>query len=318
MRISTYKQNPQRQIRNILAVYPTAIIVVETFTGTKFYGRKELDEKILKKIEPGDLIVFDAADRMSRDADEGFILYEDLFFKNINLVFLKNPEINTDVYREARAKCIELSFSSGDSAIDELMDGIATAVNKYIMEVAKRQIKIAFEKAEHEVNALHERTKEGIETARRNGKQIGQRPGIKIDTKKSIHAKAVLLQHSKTFGGILKNDELTKLTDTTMKTLLKYKKELTEEIYSSSFDETITKYKKLSNDLKKGLRSAIPLIIFLLFRKRYFVSNECFNRCKKRNFLILQWFFNIFISCYPVQKNIFLNTNLAYEFLSAI
>ena len=64
VRISTYKQNPQRQIRNILAVYPTAIIVIETFTGTKFYGRKELDEKILKKIEPGDLIVFDAADRM--------------------------------------------------------------------------------------------------------------------------------------------------------------------------------------------------------------------------------------------------------------
>ena len=41
-RISTAKQNIDRQVRNILAVYPKAKIIKETFTGTKFQGRKEL------------------------------------------------------------------------------------------------------------------------------------------------------------------------------------------------------------------------------------------------------------------------------------
>ena len=94
-RISTGKQNIERQVRNILAAYPSAIIVKETFTGTKFQGRKELD-KILSKIRTGDTIIFDSVSRMSRNAEEGFSLYEELFTKGVNLVFLKEPHINTD------------------------------------------------------------------------------------------------------------------------------------------------------------------------------------------------------------------------------
>ena len=87
-RISTTKQNIDRQVRNILAVYPDAKIVKETYTGIKFQGRKELD-KILKKVKTGDTIVFDSVSRMSRTADEGFRLYQELFEQGINLVFLK-------------------------------------------------------------------------------------------------------------------------------------------------------------------------------------------------------------------------------------
>ena len=74
-RISTNKQNIERQVRNILAVHPDAAIVREVFTGTKFQGRKELD-KILRQVKPGDMIVFDSVSRMSRDAEEGFREYE--------------------------------------------------------------------------------------------------------------------------------------------------------------------------------------------------------------------------------------------------
>lgn len=48
-RISTRKQNIDRQVRNIQALYPDAIIVKETYTGTKFQERKELG-KILSKV----------------------------------------------------------------------------------------------------------------------------------------------------------------------------------------------------------------------------------------------------------------------------
>ena len=99
-RISTRKQNIERQVRNILAVFPDAIIIKEIYTGTKFQGRKEL-EKLLKIVRTGDTIVFDSVSRMSRNAEEGFQLYEELFCKGINLIFLKEPHINTDTYKKA-------------------------------------------------------------------------------------------------------------------------------------------------------------------------------------------------------------------------
>ena len=57
-RISRKTMNIERQVRNILAAYPTAHIVKEAFTGTKIQGRKELD-KLLKVLKPGDTVVFD-------------------------------------------------------------------------------------------------------------------------------------------------------------------------------------------------------------------------------------------------------------------
>lgn len=42
------------------------------------------------------------------------------------------------------------------------------------MLLAERQIRQAFEQLQKEVDDLHQRTLEEIETARRNGKQIGQ------------------------------------------------------------------------------------------------------------------------------------------------
>ena len=69
-RISTKKQSIERQIRNITAQDPTAIIIQEVFTGTKTTGRKEW-EKLLKQVKPGDTIIFDSVSRMSRNADEG-------------------------------------------------------------------------------------------------------------------------------------------------------------------------------------------------------------------------------------------------------
>ena len=69
-RISTGRQNIERQERNIKTAFPDAVIVKEVYTGTKFQGRKEL-EKILEKVQAGDTIIFDSVSRMSRDAEEG-------------------------------------------------------------------------------------------------------------------------------------------------------------------------------------------------------------------------------------------------------
>ena len=96
-RISTKKQNIERQERNIKAAYPEALICKEVYTGTKS-DRKEWN-KLLKALKPADTVVFDSVSRMSRNAEEGFETYERLYNAGVNLAFLKEPHINTDTYK---------------------------------------------------------------------------------------------------------------------------------------------------------------------------------------------------------------------------
>lgn len=58
---------------------------------------------------------------------------------------------------------------------------------------------------------MHQRTKEGIETARLNGKQIGQPAGAKLTTKKSVISKEQIVKYSKDFEGSLDDSECMKL-----------------------------------------------------------------------------------------------------------
>lgn len=227
-RISRKTQNIDRQVRNILAAYPDAKIYKEVFTGTKLQGRKSLDA-LLKQVKKGDTIVYDSVSRMSRNADEGCQLYEQLFNKGIELVFLKENHINTAVYREALAKQIDISINTGDNATDTLMNTIIDALNKFQMDLAKKQIELAFGQAQKEVDDLHKRTSEGIETARLNGKQIGGVTGKKLTTKKSIEKKAEIQKHSIDFGGTLNDVDCMKLTGLSRNTYYKYKRELKTE-----------------------------------------------------------------------------------------
>ena len=163
---------------------------------------------------------------MSRNAEEGFETYERLYNAGINLVFLKEPHINTDTYKQAIENQLQIAVNSGDHATDELMQSIVAALNKYILALAKKQIYLAFEQSEKEVTDLHQRTKEGIQTARLNGKQIGQKQGAKLTTKKSIAAKKEILKHSKDFSGTLSDTDAMKLIGLSRNTYYKYKKEL--------------------------------------------------------------------------------------------
>lgn len=220
-RISTNTQRIERQERNILELYPKASIRKEVFTGTKITGRKVWNN-LVSKVKAGDTIVFDSVSRMSRDAEDGFALYEELFNRGIELVFIKEPHINTTTYKEALSGGIELT----GTMVDSILEGI----NKYLLALAKEQIKLAFIQAEKEVKDLQQRTREGIETARRNGKQIGLPEGTRLTTKKSIQAKEQIQKYSKDFKGSLKDTEVIKLIGISRNSYYKYKKELVEEL----------------------------------------------------------------------------------------
>lgn len=232
-RISTSKQNIERQERNILEQFPTAHIIRETYTGTKTIGRKEWNKLycLVKKesSEKNITIVFDSVSRFSRNADEGCELYEDFFNMNVNLVFLKEPHINTDVYRQALQNQIEIKLDTGNKATDDFIGSVIEALNKYSIDLAKAQIRIAFEQSEKEVQDLHQRTSEGLKTAKLNGKQIGRVKGKKYTTKKEKEAKEIILKNSKDFNGTNSDSEVIKIAGISRNSYYKYKAELKEE-----------------------------------------------------------------------------------------
>ncbi len=200
-RISTTKQNIQRQIDNIKKDYPAAVIIKEEYTGTKI-NRPAFD-KLIKRIKPNDTIVFDEVSRMSRNAEEGFKLYTELFDKNVNLVFLKEPHINTSVYRDKLNKQIAKINSTGNKATDKFFDSIMSALHEYTIDIAKEQIELAFKTAQSEVDFLHQRTSEGVRRAIMNGKKVGglSTKGTKLKTKKSVEMKKRIVELSKEFNG---------------------------------------------------------------------------------------------------------------------
>lgn len=214
-RISTPKQSIDRQIRNIKQEFPDATIIQEAYTGTKL-DRKEWS-RLYSNVKSGDTIVFDSVSRMSR-AEEGFTIYKELYNRGVSLVFLKERHIDTATYQKALNNGIPMTGTD--------VDCILKGVNEYLWKLAEEQIRLAFLQAEKEVEDLHQRTREGIQTARIKGKQIGQREGAKLTTKKSVSMKPIILQHCKDFGGSLSDAEVMKLTGLARNTYYRYKREL--------------------------------------------------------------------------------------------
>ena len=215
-RISRKTQSIDRQIRNIKAEYQEAVIFQEAYTGTKI--SRPIWDKLYKTVKEGDTIIFDSVSRMSRNADEGIKTYFELYDKGINICFLKERYIDTATYKDNTRDKIPLQGTDED----EIFKGL----NNYFRKLAERQIRIAFEQAEKEVQDLHQRTREGIETARLNGKQIGQKQGAKLNVKKAAKAKEIILKHSKDFDGTLSDPEVIKLAGISRNSYYKYKNEL--------------------------------------------------------------------------------------------
>ena len=164
------------------------------------------------------MIIFDSVSRMSRNAEEGFDLYQDLFNKGVELRFLKEPHIDTQTYKAAMKTSVPMTGTT--------VDLILKGVNAYLMELAKSQILLAFQESQREVDYLHERTREGLITAKLNGKRVGTPKGSKLTVKKAAPAKEIIKTHNKSFGGSLSDTETAKLAGISRNTFYKYKKEL--------------------------------------------------------------------------------------------
>ena len=223
-RVSTQKQSIERQIRNIREVNANAIIFQEAFTGKNIVGRKEFN-KLLSKVQTGDTIIFDSVSRMSRNAEEGYNLYMELYRKGVDLVFIKEPQINTQTYKEASSLRMG-TIDTGDQDSNNLVNAIMDAINEYISALARKQIEQAFQVSEKEVSDLSQRTKEGL-----IGKDVGRPVGATgTQKKKADPAKAEILKKSRDFQGTLTDADMMKLLGLARNTYYKYKKELRTEL----------------------------------------------------------------------------------------
>jgi len=237
VRVSSKKQKLERQVENIKKAYGDNVILFsEKFTGTKVEGRKEFNtlikQTMKKKAEGAEVvIIFDSVSRMSRNAQEGVEIYEKLFNLGIDLVFLKEPHINTVEYRRALESIIGFKLSSENVEINEFVNNTIENANKLIIGMAKRNILLAFEQAEKEVCDIQQRTKEGLRIKKEmENITPGPKKGAVYNIKDKDEKKQKIKHYSRSFGGPLKDAEVMKLCGLSHGTYYKYKKELYKEL----------------------------------------------------------------------------------------
>ena len=172
----------------------------------------------MKKVRAGDTIVFDSVSRMSRNKTEGVEDYFVLYNKGVELICLKEPHINTSVYRNALKTAVPLTGTS--------VDCILNGINEYLQILAKQQIEIAFDQAQKEVDDLHNRVAEGMRVSNAGRKISESRTGKKYPRAKTKEIEDAILKHSKDFGGTLNDSEVAKLAGTSIATYYRVKKEL--------------------------------------------------------------------------------------------
>lgn len=234
-RISTKRQSLQRQIDNIKKYGEEKNIDIdiyeEIFTGTKTEERK-VYQNLKKRLKAGDTLIFDSVSRMSRNAEEGVQEYFELMEKGINLIFLKERYIDTDVYKEQLERNDNIKVNDID-----LNETIMRGIREYLKRLAIKQIRIAFEQSEKEVLDLRVRTEEALKprTLKElrkvdiNAENIlGRKRGSKIETKKAKEMKEKIKKLSKSFQGTLKDIEVIEILKINRNTYFKYKKELKE------------------------------------------------------------------------------------------
>ena len=230
-RVSTQHQKIARQITNITAIYPNAIIIKEFYTGTT--QNRPHWEKFILQVKKEDTIVFDSVSRMARNSAEGYKDYKMLYERGINLVFLNEPLINTSVLDATKSKLLNVSIDTGNQAVDAFFKGNIQLTNDFILALAEEQIKAAFDQAEKEVTDLHSRISQGMREAKKNGTKIGLTKGATLTTKKSVECKAIIQKHSKDFGGSLENPDVIKLCGCSRNSYYKYKRELKNQTNNS-------------------------------------------------------------------------------------
>lgn len=244
-RVSTPKQKLRRQIDNLKEAYPDIVVISEVFTGST--DNRPKWKKLMRQCKAGTIgkLVFDEVSRFSRNAEEAIVEYKELYNLGIELEFLKEPHINSKIYRDASERKIEIATEGMDDETAQLINTVIGGLNDYLLSVAEKQIYLAFEHAQKERELLSQRTSEGLKKAKLMGSKVGRQPGQKLVTKKSKRAKRIIRKHFKLFGGELSATQCFTIAQITKSTFYRYLQEMREEDKAKGIfwsDEELVEY----------------------------------------------------------------------------
>lgn len=242
-RVSTPTQKLSRQIDNLKSAYPDIVIIQETYSG-KTQNRPKW-QKLLRQCRAGNVskLVFDEVSRFSRNAEEAIKEYKELYELGIELEFIKEPHINSEVYRQASQRQINVDTSAMDTDTAHLLNTVIEGLNDYLLAVAEKQIRLAFERAQAERELLSKRTSEGLKQAKLMGSKVGRQKGERLETRKKKRAVKIIRQHYKLLGGELTATQCFLLCQVTKSTFYRYINEMREEDKTKGIiwaDEKIT------------------------------------------------------------------------------
>ena len=229
-RVSTPRQKLERQIANLKSAYTDIVIVAEVYTGTTESRPKWI--KLLRQCRAGIVkkLVFDEVSRFSRNAEEAVKEYKELYELGIELEFLKEPHINSSVYRQASERQINISTESMDEDTANLIQTVIEGLNDYLLAVAEKQIYLAFEHAQTERELLSKRTSEGLKQAKLMGAKIGRQKGEKIVTRKQKRAFRIIRSKYELFdGGYLTATECFRACNIAKSTFYRYLNQMQQE-----------------------------------------------------------------------------------------
>ena len=229
-RVSTPKQKLERQIANLKTAYPGIVIIAEVYTGSTDNRPKWI--KLMRQCRAGVVgkLVFDEVSRFSRNAEEAVKEYKELYELGIELEFLKEPHINSSIYRQASERRIDISTDSMDEDTANLIKTVIEGLNDYLLAVAEKQIYLAFEHAQNERELLSKRTSEGLKQAKLMGSKVGRQKGDKIITRKQKRAVRIIRKKYELFdGGYLTATECYKACNVSKSTFYRYLQQMQEE-----------------------------------------------------------------------------------------
>lgn len=266
-RVSTPKQSLRRQIENLKAAYPDIVVISEVYTGST--DNRPKWKKLMRQCRAGIVrkLVFDEVSRFSRNAEEAIVEYKELYELGIELEFLKEPHINSKIYRDASERKINIATEGMDAETAALINTVIGGLNDYLLSVAEKQIYLAFEHAQKERELLAKRTSEGLKQAKLMGSKVGRQPGQKLETRKAKRAKRIIRNHYELLGGELTATQCYTLAQITKSTFYRYLTEMrqedeakgifwNDEIAAEQIDSRKSNEKEIIEEIKKSKQKA--------------------------------------------------------------
>ncbi len=211
----------EKQIDSINRSYPNAIIIKELYSKTET-DRTELN-KLLAQLEKEDTLVVSSMDRISREPEKLFLIYNELARKGVKLIFINQPYMNTDVF-----------LSAYEEMISEFPEPEHIAIEKSIQRILKAQITRILEKSWEELQMHRSMMKESFQQAKAEGKQIGRVSGKRYESRKSFMIKELIQKYNQNYNGSMNDVQTMEQIRNDMGTIsrntyYKYKKELVED-----------------------------------------------------------------------------------------